>query len=379
MTWAWRLVTIRGIDIKVHVTFIFALIWGAVLWGQGGLGGWLYGALLTTALFGVVLLHELGHALAAQRYKIAVQDIVLLPIGGVARLTRMPERPSQELVVALAGPAVNLALILLLAPAVAAGMGLQAMNGAAFAFPALTQPGWLNLAAFLLTINVSLLLFNMLPAFPMDGGRVLRAGLALRLPYGKATDIAVVVGRAFAIVFAALGLLSGNLFLALIGMFVFIGAGAERQEVATRESLRGLTVTEVMDGQAPLLPASLPAYLGFERLMRSPYAALAVVDEAGRLAGVVTRSGVQRRWAQGVRGTMLDFIEQPGLTVQCASPLEVVRQRMAEAQAQVAAVYCGSSFEGLLDFQTISRVVALRRLGWGPRGPEALVAGTGNT
>lgn len=370
MSWAWRIAKIRGIEIKVHITFIFALIWGALLWGQGGPAGWLYGALLTLILFGVVLLHELGHALAAQRYKIAVQDIVLLPIGGVARLSRMPDNPRQELVVALAGPAVNLGLILLLTPLLLIGLALQAVISGAFALPALVQPGVLNLAAFLWVINISLLLFNMLPAFPMDGGRVLRAGLALRLPYGRATDIAAVVGRSFAVLFAAFGLLNGNLFLALIGLFVFFSAGAERQEVAARESLRGLTVTEVIDNQAPVLPASLPAHLGFDRLLRSPYQALAVVDDAGRLLGVITRQGMQQRWIAGERGAVAGFVEPPVLAVQCLTPLEVARQNMAESQAQVAAVFCGSSFEGLLDFETISRVVALRQLGWRLAGPN---------
>lgn len=375
MTWTWRIGKIRGIDIKVHFTFIFALIWGAMLWGQGGPAGWLYGALLTLLLFGVVLLHELGHALAAQRYKVPVHDIVLLPIGGVARLSRMPDKPAHELVVAAAGPAVNLALILLLTPVVVGGLALQALGGGGpVALPVLTEPGLFNLITFLLVINVSLLAFNMLPAFPMDGGRVLRAGLALRLPYSRATDIAAIIGRAFAVLFGIFGLLSGNLFLALIGLFVFFGAGAERGEVAARESLRGLTVTEVVDNQAPVLAASLPAYLGFERLMRSPYRALAVMDDNGQLAGLVTRAGMQQRWAAGTRGTLADFMEQPALAVECVTPLEQARQRMAETQASIAAVFCGNSFEGLLDFETISRVIMLRRLGWRGAGPSAQAA-----
>ncbi len=372
MSWAWRLGTIRGIDIKVHLTFVFALLWGALVLGQSGPGGWLYGIALTVILFGIVLLHELGHSLAAQRYGISVNDIVLLPIGGVARLSRMPEKPAQELVVALAGPAVNLALVLLLTPLLVTGMILGWGMGGEFALPALTQPGLLNLVAFLVVINVSLLLFNMLPAFPMDGGRVLRALLALRLPYARATDIAATVGRGFAVAFGLFGLLSGNLTLALVAVFVFFGAGAEAQEVAQREQLRGLIVSEVIDNQAPLLPAHLPAYTAFERLVRSPYSALAVADEAGQVIGVVTRWGMQRRWTEGVRGPIALFAESPALVLQCGTPLELARQQMADAQAPVVAVYCGNSFEGLLDLETISRALTLRgQMEWlrGARSP----------
>jgi Zn-dependent protease len=119
MKWSWRVGQISGIDIKIHVTFILALVWGAMIWGRG-LGGALYGALLTLVLFGFVLLHELGHAIMARRYNVRVHDIVLLPIGGVARLSRMPDEPAQELMVALAGPAVNVVLALLAAPFVVA-------------------------------------------------------------------------------------------------------------------------------------------------------------------------------------------------------------------------------------------------------------------
>ena len=133
-------------------------------------------------------------------------------------------------------------------------------------------------------INVSLLLFNMAPAFPMDGGRVLRALLAMKLPYGRATAIASVVGRLLAIAFGVFGLMSRQYRLALVAVFVFFGAGAENQDVAQRESLRGVTVGEVVDNQAPVFPASLPAHTAFERLVRSPYASVAVVDEAGAVS-----------------------------------------------------------------------------------------------
>jgi stage IV sporulation protein FB len=373
MGWSWRIARVRGIEVKIHATFVFALIWGAMIWGGGRLEGWLYGAFLTVALFGVVLAHEFGHAIAAQRYGIRVHDIVLLPIGGMARLNRMPENPRQELVVALAGPAVNLVMAALLVPVLAFGIAAQMGAGGGFSFPAITEPGLLNLVAFLVLINISLLVFNMVPAFPMDGGRVLRALMAMKLPYARATLIASTVGRLFAIAFGVLGLLSGNFGLALVAVFVFLGAGAENQDVAQRESLSGVTVGEVVDSQAPVFPASLPAHTAFERLVRSPYASVAVVDETGRFQGVVTRRGMQSQWLAGKRGTVDEFVESGApLQVECDSTLAAARDRMAEARATVAAVYCGNSFEGLLDFETIGRVLALRKTGWRDgRGPVA--------
>jgi Zn-dependent protease len=373
MGWSWQIAKVRGIDVKIHATFVFALIWGALIWGGGRPEGWIYGAFLTLVLFAVVLAHEFGHAIAAQRFGIKVQDIVLLPIGGVARLSRMPDKPGQELVVALAGPFVNLALALALAPVMLYGMSQQMQAGSGFGLPAFAEPGIFNLVAFLVVINVSLLVFNMIPAFPMDGGRVLRALLALKLPYGRATNIAATVGRLFAIGFGVFGFMTGNIGLALVAMFVFFGAGAENHEVTQRESLRGVTVSEVIDNQAPVFPADLPAHTAFERLVRSPYGSVAVLDELGEFQGFVTRRGMQAQWLTGKRGTVDQFVENAKpLQVECDSTLVAARERMAEAQAPVAAVYCGNSFEGLLDFETISRVAAMRQMGWREgRGPVA--------
>ncbi len=147
-------------------------------------------------------------------------------------------------------------------------------------------------------------------------------------------------------------------------MFVFFGAGAELQDTVQRETLRGMRVGEVVDSQAPVFGASLPAHTAFERLVRSPYSAIAVVDDGGRFVGVVTRQGMQARWAAGLRGEVDAFVEMARpVSVECDAPLIAARDRMAEAQTSVAAVYCGGSFEGLLDVDAISRAIALRRMG----------------
>src|SRR4051812_13776967 len=203
---SWRIGRISGIDVRVHFTFLLLLGWVALGryltlrdWGDA-----LHGLLSISALFGIVMLHELGHALAARRYGIRTRDITLLPIGGVARLERMPREPKQELVVALAGPAVNLIIAALLYIWLRLTGGVPAfLDGASLGGAFLER----SFAARLLAVNLWLVLFNLIPAFPMDGGRVLRALLAMRSgDYARATENAARVGRFFALVFGILGL-----------------------------------------------------------------------------------------------------------------------------------------------------------------------------
>jgi stage IV sporulation protein FB len=217
MSWSIRLGRFFNVPVYIHLTFILLL--GFVgLNGllRGGLGAAISGVVMITSVFACVVLHEFGHVLAARRYGIPTADVTLLPIGGVARLARMPSKPSQELVVALAGPAVNVAIAATLWP-------LIAISGSPF-------------LAQLFAINIALALFNMLPAFPMDGGRVLRALLASRLDYVRATDIAASIGKGLALVLGfggvfGLPFLGTNPMLLLIAWFVWSGAGQEAEMV----------------------------------------------------------------------------------------------------------------------------------------------------
>jgi Zn-dependent protease len=184
-----------------------------------------------------VLLHEYGHALAARKYGIATRDITLLPIGGLARLERMPDKPSQELVVALAGPLVNVII--------AAGLFLGlTLTGTWQPLASLTTTSG-NLLERLLAVNVFLVLFNLLPAFPMDGGRVLRSLLALQLDYARATRIAARIGQGMAFVFGFIGLFT-NPMLLLIALFVWVGAAQEAAAAEMKASFTGVTVREAM-------------------------------------------------------------------------------------------------------------------------------------
>jgi len=198
MSWSFPIGSVKGTVIRIHMTFVLFLIWiGGAHYAQGGPDAAMQGVLFIVLLFACVLLHEFGHVFAARRYGVQTPDITLLPIGGVARLERVPEKPSQELVVALAGPAVNVVIAALLFLAIGGMPSVESME--------VDNPG-IGLLARLASVNVFLVLFNLIPAFPMDGGRALRALLATRMGYGRATQIAASIGQAVAFALGLLGL-----------------------------------------------------------------------------------------------------------------------------------------------------------------------------
>jgi Zn-dependent protease len=228
MRGAWQLGRVAGIVVQVHWTFLLLIGWVVLMHTRagGGAGDALRGVVLTLAVFACVVLHEFGHALTARRYGIGTRDITLLPIGGVARLARMPEDPRQELLVAAAGPAVNV----LLAGMIAAVLWI---TGSRIPVTGVTLYGSRFLEQ-LMGINVVLVIFNLLPAFPMDGGRILRGALALRLPYLKATRWAAATGQTIAVALGFAGITMASPFLVLIALFVFSGARAEARMVEMR-------------------------------------------------------------------------------------------------------------------------------------------------
>jgi Zn-dependent protease len=229
MKWSWRIGRLAGIALYVHATFVLLLAWVAYREYSFGIAAVATAFVYIVALFAIVVLHELGHALTARRYGIRTRDIILLPIGGVARLERMPRDPRQELLVALAGPAVNVAIAIMLYVAVR-------LTGAPPSADLYAVDILASTRAFLyqlVIVNVMLAVFNLLPAFPMDGGRVLRALLAMRMSsYARATAIAARIGRALAVVLGFVGVYEfRNPFWVLIALFVWIGAGSEAAAV----------------------------------------------------------------------------------------------------------------------------------------------------
>src|SRR5690606_35343714 len=200
MKWSTRIGTFAGIDVYVHTTFFILILWIAFAYWrvEQSVGAALAGVAFILALFACVVLHEFGHALTARRYGIRTRDITLLPIGGLARLERMPDEPIQELWVALAGPAGNVGI----AAVLFASLSIAHVVALNYEFDIATG----SCCANLLLVNVILVLFNALPAFPMDGGRVLRALLAMRMDYVRATQIAANMGQAMALMFGLVGL-----------------------------------------------------------------------------------------------------------------------------------------------------------------------------
>jgi Zn-dependent protease/CBS domain-containing protein len=250
MRWSLKLGQVSGIDIRLHVTFIFVIIWAAAQGasGMGGARGALFAAVTILLVFVCVTLHELGHSLVALRTGVRVRDITLLPIGGLARLETLPKEPLHELLIALSGPAVNFAL------AVGLGLGLVVIGGAGgdislrYLPYMLMQPGsFLSLLVYLVAANLLLGVFNLIPAFPMDGGRVLRAMLAMWTSYPRATRIAARIGQMVAVALVLLAFSPfGNYSLIFIALFVFTGASFEDQMVRVRSKLGGLRVRQAM-------------------------------------------------------------------------------------------------------------------------------------
>lgn len=249
--WSFKLMRVSGIAVYVHWTFLLllAVIAGSQLLGDGNvpmpdrLRAATNATLFVLSIFGCVILHEFGHAFAARFYGIRTKDIYVLPIGGVARLEGMPTSPIQEFVVAIAGPLVNVAIALVLLVILGLGSLSDLAGLGQSAAASLLSHSFLKQLLF---ANVALVVFNMIPAFPMDGGRVLRAVLAAMLPFQQATLIAARVGQAVAALMAIAGLFGGMPFLLLIAVFVFFGAQAELASANFRARLGGVRVRDAM-------------------------------------------------------------------------------------------------------------------------------------
>jgi Zn-dependent protease/CBS domain-containing protein len=280
MGWSLPIFRIAGIQLRIHVTFVLLIAWLAFgYYAQGGSPAAAEGVIFVLLLFLCVVLHEFGHALAAKAFGINTPDITLLPIGGVARLERMPEEPKQELLIAVAGPAVNVVIAL----------GLFVAGGSfinPFVNPA--APERVGLVSQLLIINVLLVAFNLLPAFPMDGGRVLRALLATRMSYARATQIAATVGQGFAFVFGFIGLI-WNPFLIFIALFVYIGASQEAALAQMKDVSRRFPVSSAMVREFRTLPENATLEEAVDALLATSQHDFPVVDETGNVAGVLTR------------------------------------------------------------------------------------------
>jgi len=332
MNWSIKLFRFKGIDVKVHLTFVLILIWAAYRWsgstGQGWQGA-LFGIVATLLLFTSVILHEFGHSLQALKFGIPVRDITLLPIGGVAQIEQMPEKPAQELRIALAGPLVSFAISLFL---IALGLLLQAR--AVVTLPELVasvgSASWAGMLSYLTMANLLLGLFNLIPAYPMDGGRVLRALLALKLDYSRATSIAVSIGQGLALLAGLYGFMSGSYSLILIAIFVWMGAGQEGKQVETKGVLRQITVGQAMTRQPATISTTDTLARAVELTLTTSQADYPVLDSfAGGLAGLLTAQDLLRGLHRtGETGSVAQTMHTTFATTTANEPLFQAQQRM---------------------------------------------------
>ena len=353
MKWSWRLGGFAGIGVYVHATFFLMIGWVALShWMQGhSLAATLAGVGFILAIFGCVVLHEFGHALAVKRYGIKTRDITLLPIGGVARLERMPEEPIQELWVALAGPAVNVVIAVSLYLWLYATASLEP-------FPnlSLTEGPFIQR---LMLLNVFLVLFNMLPAFPMDGGRVLRAFLATRIEYTRATTIAANVGQAMALLFGFLGFFT-NPFLLFIALFVWIGAEQEASMTQMKSALGGIPVARAMITDFHTLSPEDSLDRAIELILSGSQQDFPV-EENGQVVGVLTRSDLLLALAKEGKGLPVRAVMQRDFQVIDSSEmLEAGLMRLQTCQCHTLAVTNKGRLVGLVTMDNLGEFMMIQ-------------------
>ena len=369
MSWSWKLGRVAGIPIYVHWTFVILMVWivAAGTIAGGGLEEGLRQGGFVLALFGCVVLHEFGHALTARRFGVPTSDITLLPIGGVARLQRIPENPVQELLVALAGPAVNVVIVAILWGI----FGVRFPEASADADQVLHQGFWTKL----LYVNVFLAAFNMLPAFPMDGGRALRALLAMKLPYAQATRVAATIGQMMAIAFGLFGLSAGAPLLLFIALFVWIGAEAEAVQVAERAALKGVPIRDAMLTDFHTLRPDDTLGQAAQLLLAGAQQDFPVLDD-GEGPLVLTRPRLLAGLAErGVDAPVRDFAIASAPAVDLDGPLGAAVAALREKGATCAPVTRRGEVVGLLTLENVGELLmvreALGKVGDGSVAPSA--------
>ena len=355
MKWSWKLATVAGIGLYVHATFFLLIAWvGITYWLAGGSAAALSGIAFILALFACVVLHELGHALTARRYGIRTRDITLLPIGGVSRLERIPDNPRQEVWVSLAGPAVNVVIAAALYAWLLVSQTLRPLS-------ALTMASGPFLERLLL-VNVSLAVFNLLPAFPMDGGRVLRALLAMRMDYVRATQVSAHVGQAMALVFGLIGLFS-NPFLVFIAFFVWIGAAQEASMVQMRTALSGIPVSRAMLTNFQTVAPDDAAKRVLELILAGSQQDFPVVagGQGGRVAGVLLRSDVLKALAQRASDWRVrDVMRREFEVVDAADMLDTALARLQSCNCHTLPVTSRGALVGLLTMENVGEFLLIQ-------------------
>ncbi|MFH1920028.1 MAG: site-2 protease family protein [Planctomycetota bacterium] len=367
MKWSWKLGQVAGIGIFVHWTFLLLIAWVVYqLYVSEGssAAGVVHGILFVLTIFACIVLHELGHALMARRFGIQTRDITLLPIGGVARLERMPEKPMQELCVALAGPAVNVAIAVVLFAVLVVWFGLAALSDPARLSETFGAAGLLLL--MVTAANVILVIFNLIPAFPMDGGRVLRALLALRLDYVRATQIAAGIGQGLAVLFGIIGLfgirglLEPEPFLPFIALFVYLGAQQEARMVRIRSVMRGVPIRAAMVTRFRIFAPDEPLASVIGELLVGGQQDFPVVEE-DRIVGMLVRRDLLAAIAEGRQNVpVAEVMRRDCRMVDEAAMLDATFQEMREGDCSTVPVLREGKLVGLVTLENVGEWMVIQ-------------------
>ncbi|WP_371347926.1 site-2 protease family protein [Ancylobacter sp. IITR112] len=369
MAWSLTVGYVYGTAVRIHVTFLLFLAWIWVAYYQrGGAGAAWDGVAFVALLFLCVLLHEFGHIFAARRYGVKTPEVTLWPFGGIARLERIPEKPSEELVVALAGPAVNVVIAAVLLLFLGGNVGVEHIES--------IENPQVSLLAKLAAANIFLVVFNLIPAFPMDGGRVLRALLAMRMSHAQATQMAASIGQGLAIGLGVLGIF-GNPMLIIIAVFVFLAASGEAGQVQMKQVAQGLLVEDAMITQFETLGPTASVGEAAEALIRTTQKEFPIVDGAEHLRGVLTRDAmIHALQAKGPGAPVLEAMAEVP-TVGTRTPLDRALALLTQRAAPVVGVVdAGGRLVGLLSPENVGEMMMLRaaqpeaRFGpWAKRSP----------
>ncbi len=354
MKWSLRLATVAGTEVRVHATFALLLIWIWVMhYRIGGPPAAWEGVAFIISVFLCVVLHEFGHIAAARYFGIKTPDITLLPIGGLARLERNPTRPLEEFVIAIAGPLVNVVIAGLVFMLIGGTLGWEQLLA--------PQDPRVDFLARLAGVNIFLVVFNMIPAFPMDGGRVLRAILAWRLPWARATTLAARTGQTIAVAMGVFGAFFNPL-LILIAIFVYFSAETEAQGSELQALSAGTSVSDVMITDFATLGPQASVGEAVELLLATSQSEFPVLNEVGRFEGLMTRESIVQAMREGgANASVITVMRRDIPTVDEQCPIDVTLRLMQEASAPAVPVVDRSQrVVGLMNYETIGELLMLR-------------------
>jgi Zn-dependent protease len=354
MKWSFNIGRFAGIDVKMHFTFLLLLAWVAFAHWQRtqSLSAVMAGVAFILAIFLCVALHEYGHALMARQYSIKTRDITLLPIGGVARLEQIPTQPVQELWVALAGPAVNVVIAVGLFAWLMISSTLEPLSGLTVtAGPFLER---------IMVVNIFLVLFNLIPAFPMDGGRILRALLSMKMNHARATQIAASIGQGLAVVFGLIGLLY-NPFLLFIAFFVWIGAAQEAVVSQLKSAVDGIPVEQAMITDFRTLDRNDTLQAAMQLTLSGAQKDFPVIRSDGHVEGILTQTKLlEALTSNGQSASVNSVAENRFITVDSRDMLDTAFSKLNDCECHTLPVVRDGKLVGLVTMDNLGEFVRIQ-------------------